>query len=69
MTDHPGDLAVVSAYFNPCGYKSRVRNHEAFREYMTALAYGIYVSSWCLTPRRRRSSSQGPICCSFGEAM
>ena len=34
MTDHPGDLAVVSAYFNPCGYKSRVRNHEAFREYM-----------------------------------
>jgi hypothetical protein len=36
IRDHPGDLAVVSTYFNPCGYKSRVRNHEAFREYMNA---------------------------------
>ncbi len=28
--DAPGDLWIVSAYFNPCGYRSRRENHAAF---------------------------------------
>jgi len=71
--DHPGlrtdDLAVVTCFFNPCGYRSRVENYRRFRQALEAcglpvLTVELAVGSdpFCLGPEagevlRRRAAA------------
>lgn len=40
---HPSDLAVVTSYFNPCGYQTRRKNLEVFRSGILKMGLPLFL--------------------------
>jgi hypothetical protein len=55
----PGDLAIVSCHFNPCGYRARERNLLQFIRRMRARAVPVFIAELLFPGQRPLLSGSG----------